>query len=55
MKEDKRIIIHPIIGGEPHTCIHCDKKIVEVTNVYNYPSGKHAHLNCHIENNGGKI
>ncbi|MGH0831285.1 hypothetical protein ACQVTX_23705 [Bacillus pretiosus] len=54
MKEDK-VVVHPIIGEKPHTCIYCDEEIIVVTAEINYPNGKHAHLTCHLENNGDKL
>lgn len=36
-------------------CVHCEKVASPATPLMNYPSGKVAHLNCHIENNGGEM
>ncbi|WP_460271660.1 hypothetical protein [Bacillus sp. NEAU-Y102] len=36
-------------------CVHCEEVASPATPLMNYPSGKVAHLDCHIENNGGEM
>lgn len=36
-------------------CVHCEEIASPATPLMNYPSGKVAHLECHIENNGGEM
>ena len=37
------------------TCVHCEKDVSPAMPLMAYPSGKQAHLSCHMDNNGGEI